>query len=262
MSWLLRFFSSSIGKKLIMALTGLFLCSFLVVHMIGNTQLFYADQGLAFNKYAVIMTSNPLIEIISIGLYFFILLHTVQGLLLAYKNRQARPVGYAKFNNSSRWQSRNMAILGTIILVFLVVHMSRFWYQYRFDYVPYKKYVENIQTGQMVSTQAMAESYAVKRRIVEDLDETTGHKVTIVRDLYKEVEVAFQNLPLVLLYVLSMVALAYHLVHGFQSGFQTLGLNHPKYNPLVRWVGVGLFAILIPAVFAAMPIYFYVKSLG
>jgi len=262
MSWLTRFFTSSLGKKLIMALSGLFLCSFLIVHLIGNTQLFYQDEGLAFNKYAVFMTSNPLIEIVSYGLYAFILLHAFDGLYLAYKNRRARPVGYKKMDNSSRWEARNMGILGTILLIFIAVHLSNFWWDYRFGYVPYKKYTEDISTGQLVSSQDLPADYAVKRRIVEDLDEAKGQKITIVRDLYKKVEYGFANPLIVLLYVVAMGALAYHLLHGFQSAFQTLGLNHPKYNPLIRWVGAGIFAILIPLGFAALPIYFFVKSLG
>lgn len=270
MSWLLRFFTSSIGKKLIMALTGLFLCSFLIVHAIGNTQLFYSDNGLAFNRYANFMTSNPLIEIISIGLYTFILLHTAQGLLLAYRNRKARgAVGYRQFDNSSRWESRNMAILGTIILLFLVVHMSNFWYKYRFGTVAYTEYTEDVTTGQQTrEPKVVDDSEATRRRVAEYFNEATKEKTTITRDLYREVESTFSGeknslaLLFVIIYVVSQVALGYHLAHGFQSSFQTLGLNHPKYNPLIRGLSVGLFAVLIPALFAAMPIYFYVKGLG
>jgi succinate dehydrogenase / fumarate reductase cytochrome b subunit len=270
MSWLLRFFTSSIGKKLIMALTGLFLCSFLIVHVIGNTQLFYADHGLAFNKYASFMTSNPLIEIISIGLYTFILLHTAQGLLLAYRNRKARGAqAYRRFDNSSTWQSRNMALLGTIIFVFLVLHMSNFWYRYRFGTLPYTEYTESVTTGlQTRPPKAVENSEAVKRRVAEIYNPATQEKTTITRDLYRQVEATFSGrenplaLLFVVIYLISMVALAYHLVHGFQSAFQTLGLNHPKYNPLIRWISLGIFAILIPLLFAAMPVYFYVKGLG
>lgn len=270
MSWLLRFFTSSIGKKLIMALTGLFLCSFLIVHAIGNTQLFYGDQGLAFNRYASFMTGNPLIGFISWGLYFFILLHTVQGLLLAYRNRKARgKVGYKKFDNSSRWESRNMALLGTIILIFLVLHMSNFWYKYRFGTLPYTEYTENVTTGlQTRAPRVVDNSEAARRRVAEYYNEATQEKTTITRDLYRQVEATFSGeknslaLLFVLIYVVAQVALGYHLAHGFQSAFQTLGLNHPKYNPLIRGLSIGLFAVLIPALFAAMPIYFYVKGLG
>ena len=90
MSWVTQTLSSSIGKKLVMALTGLFLCSFLIVHMSGNLQLFKHDDGLAFNVYAVFMTTNPLIKTVSYGLYAFILLHAFEGLYLAKQNRQAR----------------------------------------------------------------------------------------------------------------------------------------------------------------------------
>jgi succinate dehydrogenase / fumarate reductase cytochrome b subunit len=280
MSWITTFLSSTIGKKLIMALTGLFLCSFLVVHLIGNLQLFYKDEGLAFNQYAVFMTSFPLIKFISYGLYAFILLHAFDGISLAIRNRKARPVRYAEVNNQSTWASRNMTMLGTVLLVYLIVHMSNFWFQYKFGYVPYRQYEENLTTGQIVSKSyfdaesrelskssdaALAVGPAIKGKQEEYVrDGESGEKirVTIVKDLYAEVEESFKNPLLVLLYVFGMVALAYHLVHGFQSAFQTLGLNHPKYNPLIRFLSVGVFAIAIPIGFAAMPIYFYVKSLS
>ncbi|MFT7273416.1 MAG: succinate dehydrogenase / fumarate reductase cytochrome b subunit, partial [Spirosomataceae bacterium] len=81
----------------------------------------------------------------------------------------------------------------------------------------------------------------------------------IIKDLYAEVSEAFQNIFIVIFYVLSMAALSFHLVHGFQSGFQTLGLNHPKYNGLIKNIGIGIFAIAIPLAFAAMPIYFLLR---
>jgi succinate dehydrogenase / fumarate reductase cytochrome b subunit len=270
-----------------MSLTGLFLCTFLVVHVVGNLQLFYHDEGLAFNQYTVFMTSFPLIKFISYGLYAFILLHAIDGLWLAYRNRKARPVKYAAWNNQSTWASRNMGILGTILLVFLVVHMGNFWYQYKFGYLPYRQYEENLATGEITSksyfvndgsrnlsessADALAVGPAIKGKQEEYVrDGANGEKirVTIVKDLYEQVEKTFSSdaNPLawlmVLIYVVSMAALAYHLVHGFQSGFQTLGWNHPKYNPLIRFIGTAVFAIAIPIGFALMPLYFFVRSLG
>lgn len=257
MSWLSQTFSSSLGRKLVMSLTGLFLCSFLVVHMSGNLQLFYNDQGLAFNRYAVFMTTFPPIKIVSYLLYASIIGHAIDGLYLAYRNRKARPVQYAQVNKSSSWASRNMAVLGTVLLVFIAVHMSGFWYQYKFGHVPYRQYTENLQTGEIT-----AAPYAgtIKNKMEEYMkDEST--RVTIVKDLYTEVAEAFKMLPIVLLYVIAMFAVAYHLVHGFQSAFQTLGINHPKYNGLINFLSIGVFAVLIPLGFAAMPIYFFIKSL-
>lgn len=112
MSWVTQTLSSSIGKKLVMALTGLFLCSFLIVHMSGNLQLFKQDNGLAFNVYAVFMTTNPFIKTISYGLYALILLHAIEGLYVTYQNRQARGEQRYVVNGgsaNSSWFSRNIA---------------------------------------------------------------------------------------------------------------------------------------------------------
>jgi len=132
MSWLTNFFTSSIGRKLIMSLTGLFLISFLIVHLIGNFQLLLADGGQAFNEYAKFMTTNPLIKTTSYGLYFFILLHAVQGLVIWAKNKSARGQKYAvkktRAVGTNATASSNMALLGTIVLVFLFLHMGDFWW--------------------------------------------------------------------------------------------------------------------------------------
>src|SRR5688500_16333434 len=114
MNWFSKFFSSTIGRKLVMALTGLFLILFLVVHLIGNLQLLKSDQGESFNTYAQFMTSNPLIITISVVNYAFILLHIIWSIVLTIRNRRSRGLqGYALNKNSSHWTSRNMGILGT-----------------------------------------------------------------------------------------------------------------------------------------------------
>jgi succinate dehydrogenase / fumarate reductase cytochrome b subunit len=98
MNWLARLFTSSLGQKLIMSLTGLFLISFLVVHMTGNLQLLSHDGGESFNIYAAFMSHNPVIKVISIGLYTFILLHRVQGLVLWVSNRKSKGPQYKPHN--------------------------------------------------------------------------------------------------------------------------------------------------------------------
>lgn len=261
MSWITQTLTSSLGKKLVMALTGLFLCSFLVVHMGGNLSLFKNDNGLAFNAYAVFMTTNPLIKTISYGLYTFILVHAIEGLLLAYQNRQARGgqqyyVTNGKANSS--WFSRNMAILGTVLLVFIVVHMSNFWWEYKFGYVPYTQYEQNMVTGEVVATPYEGQ---INGKMEEYVREDTNTRVVIAKDLYRSVMESFKNPLLVFFYVLSMFAVSFHLVHGFKSAFQTLGINHPKYNPLLQFLSVGLFGVIIPIGFALMPLYFFFKSL-
>lgn len=223
MNWLVDFLTSSIGRKLVMALTGLFLCLFLVIHLIGNIQLFIQDDGITFNAYAEFMSHNKLIKVASILTMASILLHAIQGILLAVQNRSARGAGYkVKSAKSSSWASRNMAFLGTILFVFIITHLQNFWYQMKFGSI--------------------------------------GTDAEGAKDLYTVVAAAFQQEWLVALYVVAMAALAYHLVHGFQSGFQTLGINHKKYAPLLKFLSVGVFGILIPLAFAAIPVFFYVTQ--
>jgi succinate dehydrogenase / fumarate reductase cytochrome b subunit len=222
MNWILNYFTSSIGRKIIMSLTGLFLCLFLIIHLVGNLQLFIDDGGAAFNEYAYIMANNPLIKIAGILTYATILLHAFQGILLWIKNRKAKGQGYkASTGKSSSWTSRSMAFLGTAILVFIVVHLQNFWYKMKFGSLP------------------------------EDANGFT--------DLYEIVSVAFKNPILVAFYVFSMAMLSFHLYHGFQSGFQSLGINHKKYTPFIKFLGIAIFAVLIPLTFAAMPIYFFLR---
>ncbi len=225
MNWLLKTFSSSVGRKVLMALTGLFLILFLIVHVAGNLQLFENDGGRAFNLYSHFMTHNPLIEIIAYVLYFCILLHVIMSVYITWQNYKARPVGYAVNNQSvnSTWSSRNMGLLGSLVFIFLVVHLQNFWYKVHWHMVPIVSY--------------------------------NGSRY---EELYTQVVYAFSNPWIVGLYVIGMVALAYHLLHGFQSAFQTLGLNHRKYSTIIKVIGV-LFAIIVPALFAYMPLYFFFR---
>lgn len=205
-----------------MALTGLFLILFLVVHLIGNLQLLKDDGGQAFNVYAQFMTSNPLIKIIGYVNYALILVHIIWAILLSRKNSSARgSQGYAVSKNSSHWTSRNMGILGTFILIFLVIHLRGFWYEMHWGGIPTKNY--------------------------------DGREV---KDLFAVVDSAYSNLAYVGVYVISMLLLAFHLWHGFISSFQTLGVNHPKYNPVIKFVGKA-FAIVVPLLFALIPILMY-----
>ncbi|MBL0913899.1 MAG: succinate dehydrogenase cytochrome b subunit [Bacteroidia bacterium] len=249
------FFSSSIGKKLLMALTGLFLCSFLVIHLTGNLQLLKHDGGLAFNTYAVFMTTNPLIKTVSWGLYLSILFHAFLGLWLAYQNKMARPVGYAKHSGNAPWYSRSMAILGTLLLLFIVGHMADFWFEYKFGKVPYTEYHILVTNPDAVSSKPYTGHIEGKMAEYTTADNQT--RVVVVKDLYVEVAESFREWWLVALYVLAMGVLAFHLIHGFKSAFQSMGLNHPKYNGIIRFIGIGVFGIAIPIAFAIMPLYFF-----
>ncbi len=246
-------FSSSLGKKLIMSLTGLFLCTFLIVHLIGNLQLFANDGGLAFNKYAYFMTHFTPIKVVSYLLYASIIIHTIYSIILTIGYRKARPVRYAvKGANGSIWSSRNMGILGTIIFIFLVVHMSNFWYKYHWGATPYVEYHTDLNTG---ATEIVPLAEADYKQYIAYID--NGVEVIKSKNLYEEVAFSFKTPWYVIFYIIAMAALGFHLYHGFQSAFQTLGWNHHKYRPLIRFLGVWVFAIAIPVAFAAMPIYFF-----
>ncbi len=209
-----------------MALTGLFLVSFLIVHMSGNLQLLYNDGGKAFNIYAKFMTTFPLVKIISYVLYASILFHAIDGFYLAYKNRQARSVAYAQTAGSknSTWYSRSMALLGSLIFFFLVIHLYKFWYQ--------------MHWGDIATVMYDGEEY---------------------KDLYALVYTAYKNPVWVAFYTLAMIPLAYHLLHGFQSGFQTLGLNHSSYTPVIKMLGI-IISVVIPIGFALIPVVFFLTK--
>ena len=256
MNWLTSFLQSSIGRKLLMALTGLFLCAFLLVHLIGNLQLFKHDHGLAFNTYAVFMTSNPFIKFTSYGLYATIIFHAFWGLYLVYLNKKARPQTYAMVDGkaNSSWASRSMGLLGTIILAFIVTHMADFWAEYKFGEVPYVQYQQDLNTLDVTCVP----TDAIDSKMIQFTSNNVEY--TIVKDLNKEVVEAFKELWLVVLYVVAMIAISFHLVHGFKSAFQTMGFNHSKYNGLIRFIGIYVFGIIVPILFAAMPIYFFLNA--
>lgn len=229
MSWFTNFLTSSIGQKLIMSLTGLFLITFMLVHLIGNLQLLIPDGGETFNLYAKFMTTNPLIKTVSYGLYAFILIHAFQGWYLWRTNSQAKGGKYAvkatRATGTSPGLAKNMGILGTIFFVFLVIHMAQFWFKMKIGDLPMEVY-DGVE----------------------------------VKNLYAPVKAAFSNIFYVIFYVLSMIVIGMHLKHGFQSAFQTLGLNHSKYTPLIKTLGT-LYAIAIPFGFAIIPIVFFVRNM-
>src|SRR5436190_4131697 len=142
MNWFTKLFSSTLGKKLVMALTGLFLISFLIIHLIGNLQLLKHDGGQAFNVYAYFMTHNPIIKTVSYTLYASILIHTAWALMLTIQNRRARGgEGYAvNSGKHTTWSSRNMGILGTLLFIFIVIHMRDFWAQMHWGGIPTQTY--------------------------------------------------------------------------------------------------------------------------
>jgi len=301
--------SSSIAKKYWMALTGLFLCLFLVGHLLGNLQLIFigGEEGRrAFNEYAYFMTHNPLIKVMSYLTYLSILFHSIDGILLAIQNKKARPIAYAHNNPgaNSKLPARHMALLGSAILLFIVIHMANFWWEMKYssDTMPLHTYVEivNVPVGQDPMTgqaikkdieltyalttkgEVMELSYknpetgAVEQIInikegTKFFDKTTDIQVAEgYKDLHSEVMSFFGQtkngfdtnkyaLFAVLVYVLSMIILALHLSHGFQSAFQSLGINHKKYTKGIKLFG-SVFSILIPLGFAIIPIILFLNK--
>lgn len=239
-----------------MALTGLFLCLFLVVHVSGNLALFRNDNGQAFNEYSVFMTTFPPIKIVSYLLYASILAHAIDALILTMANRRARPTAYQvnRPSANSSWASRNMGLLGSVLLFFIIIHMKDFWFEYKFGHLPYVKYETDLSTGLTSGTPYEGQ---IEGKMLEYVNE--GTRVVIVKDLYREVAEAFSQPLIALLYVVCMFSVAFHLYHGFQSGFQTLGINHPKYNAALKLIGNWVFGLIIPALFASMPLYFLIK---
>jgi succinate dehydrogenase / fumarate reductase cytochrome b subunit len=212
-----NFLKSSLGKKLVMGITGFFLITFLIVHVSCNCCIFANDGGVLFNKVADFMAHNILIRIMEVVLFAGIFTHMIQALIITLHNNKARPIKYAVTNGqaNSKWYSRSMGILGSLLLIFFVVHWANFW-------VPTKIAVF---TGQP--------------------EDTFAH----MRDV-------FANPVFVAIYMVGVGSLCFHLLHGFPSAFQTLGINHPKYNKLIKNTGAA-FSIIVCALFAAMPITMY-----
>ncbi len=267
---------SSLAKKYWMALTGLFLCLFLSGHLAGNLQLIFSD-ALHFNQYALFMTTNPAVKLLSYLTYISIIFHAVDGILLTIQNKAARPIGYAKNNPSanSSFSSRNMAVLGTLILVFIVTHIVNFWAVMHFDEkMPIQTITIDNQGmkqdfylttdgGYLPKEQVDQKMIVIKNR-TEFFDAKADVKVKEgYKDLHK-ITFAFFKDPkfgfiATLLYVFSMIVLSFHLLHGFQSAFQTLGANNPKYTPTIKLFGKA-FAIIVPLLFAIIPVYIHFIS--
>lgn len=226
------FFKSSLVKKFWMGITGLFLVTFLIVHCIVNAAIFFdlvdpSDNGATFNEWAHFMGTNLIIRTMEIVLFAGLILHIVDGLLLYFQNRAARPVKYAyeKPGASSTWYSRSMALLGTLILLFLVLHMYHFWWKTR------------------ITELSVPNAHVI----------INGH---IGENLFAEMKFVFSHPWVVIVYVLGCFSLFWHLLHGFKSAFQSMGLNHTKYKHQIALAG-DAFSVIVPLIFALMPIALY-----
>lgn len=217
--------TTSVGRKILMALSGLFLMVFLLQHCAINVLSVIAPD--MFNSVSHFMGTNPIIQyliqpILAFGVFF----HLIMGMYLELQNRSARPIKYAvnKPATNSNWMSRNMIITGLMVLLFLALHFYDFW-------LP--ELNTKFIVGDMTGLNAAGDF-----RYMEELT----HK--------------FTNIGRVLLYVLSFIFLSLHLLHGFQSAFQSVGFNHNKFTPTIKKLG-NLYAVIIPAVFIFIALFHY-----
>jgi succinate dehydrogenase / fumarate reductase, cytochrome b subunit len=213
-----KFVNSSIGKKLMMGLAGLFLCVFLLVHLGINLLVLLNDGGEAYRMGVEFMTTNILIKIMEIALFGGIILHILYGFVLQIQNWLARPVRYVKVNHSqTSFFSKYMIHTGVIILVFMAIHFINFYF---------------VKLGWV----AVPEGAEGKH------------------DFYNMVLNLFRNPFYSWIYVGFMAVLSFHLNHAFQSAFQTLGWEHKRYTPIVNFIGTA-YSIIVPAGFAIIPLY-------
>jgi succinate dehydrogenase / fumarate reductase cytochrome b subunit len=214
---------SSIGKKLMMSLAGLFLVVFLLVHLGINLSLILADSRETFNKAAHFMVTNIIVKVMEVGLFGGILLHMIYGVILQLQNWFARPQRYKKENYSqTSFFSKFMIHTAAIITLFLVIHLFDFYFKSKF--------------------------FGVVPSVVYDGKEYHDLGILVIEK--------FKIGGFVIFYIVCFLLLAFHLLHGFQSAFQSLGLNHKIYTPLIKTLGV-LYTMLVTAGFILIPIYIY-----
>jgi len=214
-----------------MAITGLSLILFLVVHVTVNACMWAVifnptDNGEVFNKAAFWLGESLVPRILEIGLFIFFIIHIVQGYVLEFQNRQRRGIGYAipMGSRGSAWYRKSMGLLGTIIFIFLVVHIADFWIPSRW--------------GRLTDI----EYHNAPGRLYPNL--------------YGKMVIVFQQLWVVILYVVGCISLAWHLIHGFQSSFRTLGVANKRYLVMLNGIGWA-FSIIVSLLFAMMPVSVY-----
>jgi len=223
------FLNASIGRKFLMSITGLFLVTFIIIHMTVNLLLIFDDSGELFNIAAHFMATNPLIKIMEpiLALGFFI--HILWSLIISVQNLRARPVGYKKTSQAinSSWASRNMLILGALILVFLGLHIYDFWWKIKVAGSP----LLEMSTG---------------------LNEGIHNTYALVSTLFKES--VFYNF----IYIAGGILLGLHITHGFWSAFQTIGLNNDTWRKRLYFLA-NIIGWAFAIGFSIIPLYFMIK---
>ena len=216
-------FSSSVGKKLLMSLAGLFLIIYLLVHL-GINLLVLREDPEAFNRAAHFMVTNPVIRVMEIVLFSGFLIHMIYGVIVSIQNWFARPIGYKK-NNSSQTSffSKYMLHTAVIVTIFLVLHLLDFY---------------------------------IKAKFLGEVPDITYDDGKTMHNLGLLVITRFKIGWVVIIYVVTLLGLGFHLHHGFQSAFQTIGMNHPIYTPIIKAIGL-IYTIIVTAGFISIPIIAY-----
>ena len=213
MNWLVKTFTSSIGKKQVMAVTGLLFCLFVTVHMMGNLTI-YAGKDSFLSYVEHLHSFESLVTVAEFGLILLAVLHVGMGLLLFLENRRARPAPYAvkKSAGGQTIGSWTAPYTGVLILVFVIVHLIKF------------RFVDKVTIDDFV---ILSKTFA---------------------------DFGFWTL----FYIAGVIVVAIHVSHGFWSGFQTLGLSHPKYMPLVERLAI-IFSLIIGIGFASIPVFVFLS---
>lgn len=227
-----NFLTSSIGKKVIMSLSGLFLISFLCVHLALNLLLIFDNSGELFNQGAHFMATNPIIKIVEPILALGFIIHIIWAAVLTLQNQKARPVGYAKSCQSvnATWASRNMFILGSMVFIFLVIHLYNFWWNIKFPSLG------TPLSAVMVGGVEMEDTY------------------TLVAGLFKS------SIVYCLIYILGAIFVGLHITHGFWSAFQSIGFCNDIWKKRLEYVAY-FFAVILAVGFSIIPLYF-IAGLG
>ncbi len=224
-----NFLTASIGRKFIMSISGIFLMMFICVHLGINLLLIFDDSGDLFNLGAHFMATNPMIKVMEPVLGLGFMVHIIWSCILTLQNMKARPVSYAKTNqsDSSTWASRNMFVLGALIFVFLVAHIMNFFWKIKFTGDPLLAHV-------MINGVEMENAYA------------------LVATFFKE------SVIYCIVYILGGILLGLHLGHGFWSSFQTLGFANKIWLKRLQIIGK-IYAFVVAIGFAIIPLYFLIK---
>jgi len=211
---------STISSKVVMAIAGLFLMSFLIVHLSINLLMLLSDNGATFGKAVGFMTTNPAIKIFEYVLFGGFLLHMIIGIIIEIRNYFVRPIKYAvssKANTS--FFSKYMIYTGLAIFIFLILHFTNFFFV-KLGWVSVPEFASN------------------------------------EHDFFNMGKHLFANPGFSIIYIICFIFLGFHLNHAFQSAFQTLGINHPKYTPFIKFLAT-VYAVVIAAGFIIIPVYFF-----